>query len=170
MGRSPAPRLLHGCVLQAPSAAGGRRGACGAARPAPAYERSRAAAAAGRDRRLRTRDARAGARDRPGGPDLGCGGVLDDDPGTHGRRVQRRRGDRAVGRVHDHADTLVTAYVTSPDDPSVASALVSRLDLPPQRYATLVHPAAVVPTSASIGSAAYTPPPCSPTDVELGPT
>jgi sugar O-acyltransferase (sialic acid O-acetyltransferase NeuD family) len=78
-------------------------------------------------------------------------GVLDDDAGTHGRRIH---GVEVIGpsaAVHDHPDALVTACVASPDDPLRRLALVSRLDLPPERYATLVHPAAVVPTSASIG-------------------
>ncbi|HET9738541.1 MAG TPA: NeuD/PglB/VioB family sugar acetyltransferase [Solirubrobacteraceae bacterium] len=78
-------------------------------------------------------------------------GVLDDDAGTHGRRIH---GVEVIGpsaAVHDHPDALVTACVASPDDPLRRLALVSRLALPPERYATLVHPAAVVPTSASIG-------------------
>jgi sugar O-acyltransferase (sialic acid O-acetyltransferase NeuD family) len=78
-------------------------------------------------------------------------GLLDDDPGMHGRRIH---GVEVIGpsaAVHDHPDALVTACVASPDDPLRRLALVSRLDLPPERYATLVHPAAVVPTSASIG-------------------
>ena len=78
-------------------------------------------------------------------------GMLDDDPATHGRDVL---GFAVVGpsaAVHDHPDALVAACVASPDDPMRRLALVARLDLPAERYATLVHPTAVVPTSASIG-------------------
>ena len=78
-------------------------------------------------------------------------GLLDDDPATHGRRVH---GAEVIGpstAVHDHPDALVTGCVASPDDPLRRLALVARLDLPPERYATLVHPSAVVPASASIG-------------------
>ena len=78
-------------------------------------------------------------------------GMLDDDPATHGRDVL---GFAVVGpsaAVHDHPDALVAACVASPDDPMRRLALVARLDLPAERYATLVHPTAVVPASASIG-------------------
>src|SRR5262249_50991750 len=79
-------------------------------------------------------------------------GMLDDDPATHGRDVH---GVPVVGppaAVHDHPDALVVACVASPDDPLRRLALVDRLDLPADRYAPLVHPAAVVPGSASIGA------------------
>jgi sugar O-acyltransferase (sialic acid O-acetyltransferase NeuD family) len=78
-------------------------------------------------------------------------GVLDDDPRTHGRHVH---GVEVIGpsaAVHDHPGALVTACVASPDDPLRRVALIERLALPPERYATLVHPAAVVPESGSIG-------------------
>lgn len=70
----------------------------------------------------------------------------------HGRRIH---GVEVIGpssAVHEHRDALVTACVASPDDPLRRVALVDRLGLEPERYATLVHPAAVVPGSASIGA------------------
>jgi sugar O-acyltransferase (sialic acid O-acetyltransferase NeuD family) len=79
-------------------------------------------------------------------------GLLDDDPGLVGRRIN---GVEVIGRaaaVHDHPDALVTACVASPDDPPRRVQLVSRLDLPPERYAALVHPTAVVPESATVGA------------------
>jgi sugar O-acyltransferase (sialic acid O-acetyltransferase NeuD family) len=78
-------------------------------------------------------------------------GILDDDPGTHGRRVH---GVEIIGpseAVHDHPEALVLAAVASPADPMRRLNLTSRLRLPAERYATLVHPAAVMPESASIG-------------------
>jgi sugar O-acyltransferase (sialic acid O-acetyltransferase NeuD family) len=78
-------------------------------------------------------------------------GVLDDDPGRHGSDLH---GVGILGpseAVHDHPDALVAACVASPSDPMRRLALVSRLALPPERYATLVHPTAVVPESATIG-------------------
>ena len=78
-------------------------------------------------------------------------GMLDDDPRTHGRSIH---GVEVVGpcaAVRDHPGAFVTACVASPDDPMRRLALVARLDLPAERYATLVHPAAVVPASSSIG-------------------
>jgi sugar O-acyltransferase (sialic acid O-acetyltransferase NeuD family) len=78
-------------------------------------------------------------------------GLLDDDAGMHGRRIGGVEviGPSAVAR--DHADALVTLCVASPDDPLRRLRLAARLHLPPERFATLVHPAAVVPESGSIG-------------------
>lgn len=78
-------------------------------------------------------------------------GMLDDDPATHGRDVHGVKVLGPCAAVHDHPDALVAACVASPDDPMRRLGLVGRLDLPAERYATLVHPAAVVPASASIG-------------------
>jgi sugar O-acyltransferase (sialic acid O-acetyltransferase NeuD family) len=79
-------------------------------------------------------------------------GLLDDDPALHGRRIHGVEVLGASAEAHAHPDALVTACVASPDDPLRRLALVSRLDLPAERYATLAHPAAVVPDSASIGA------------------
>lgn len=78
-------------------------------------------------------------------------GLLDDDPGLHGRMIH---GVPVIGpseAARDAPDTLVTACVASPSDPMRRLNLVARLGLPAERYATLVHPTAVVPESASIG-------------------
>ena len=78
-------------------------------------------------------------------------GFLDDDLCRHGSEID---GIRILGpceAVHDHPEALVVACVASPSDPMRRLALVSRLALPPERYATLVHPTAVVPASATIG-------------------
>lgn len=78
-------------------------------------------------------------------------GLLDDDPSLHGCEIH---GVRILGpseAVHDHPEAFVAACVASPSDPMRRLALVSRLGLPPERYATLVHPTAVVPPSATIG-------------------
>jgi sugar O-acyltransferase (sialic acid O-acetyltransferase NeuD family) len=78
-------------------------------------------------------------------------GVLDDDPARHGSELH---GVPVLGpseAVHDQPQALVVACVASPTDPLRRLALVSRLGLAPERYATLVHPAAVVPQSACIG-------------------
>src|SRR4051794_21344359 len=78
-------------------------------------------------------------------------GLLDDDSATHGRRIH---GIEVIGpaeAVGAYPDALVTACVASPNDALRRLALVERLGLSPERYATLVHPAAVVPRSASIG-------------------
>lgn len=84
-------------------------------------------------------------------PTWTLGGLLDDDPRLHGRSIQ---GVPVIGpseAVHDDPDALVIASIASPNEPRRRLELVSRLSLPPERYATLVHPAAVIPSSASIG-------------------
>jgi sugar O-acyltransferase (sialic acid O-acetyltransferase NeuD family) len=78
-------------------------------------------------------------------------GLLDDDPATHGRVFA---GVEVIGpstAVHEHPDALVAACVASPGHPLRRLELVERLELAPERYATLVHPTAVVPASAAIG-------------------
>lgn len=78
-------------------------------------------------------------------------GFLDDDPRLHGSDIM---GVPVVGpcqAVHDHPAALVAACVASPNDPMRRLGLVARLALPSERYATLVHPAAVVPESAELG-------------------
>jgi len=78
--------------------------------------------------------------------------VLDDDPAKHGQKLHDVPIIGPSDAVHDHPDALVVATVASPDDPPRRLRLVERLALPPERYATLVHPAAVVPGSASIAT------------------
>jgi len=78
-------------------------------------------------------------------------GMLDDDPATHGRDVHGVPVLGPCAAAHDHPDALVVACVASPDDPLRRLALVARLGLPAERYATLVHPAAVVAASTSMG-------------------
>jgi sugar O-acyltransferase (sialic acid O-acetyltransferase NeuD family) len=78
-------------------------------------------------------------------------GVLDDDERRHGERIH---GVEVIGpaeAAHDHPEAKIVCAVASPRDPLRRLRLVARLGLPDERYATLVHPAAVVPESASIG-------------------
>jgi sugar O-acyltransferase (sialic acid O-acetyltransferase NeuD family) len=78
-------------------------------------------------------------------------GVLDDDPARHGTAVGGAVVIGATDAAREHPDALVCACVASPEDPLRRLRLVARLDLAPERYATLVHPAAVVPASATLG-------------------
>jgi sugar O-acyltransferase (sialic acid O-acetyltransferase NeuD family) len=78
-------------------------------------------------------------------------GMLDDDRATHGRNVHGVDVLGPPAAVHDHPEALVCACVASPDDPTRRLRLVARLDLPAERYATLVHPAAVVAASSTVG-------------------
>ena len=78
-------------------------------------------------------------------------GLLDDDERRHGEQVH---GVSVIGpsaAAHDYPEAMVVCSVASPRDPLRRLRLVAGLGLPEERYATLVHPAAVVPESASIG-------------------
>lgn len=78
-------------------------------------------------------------------------GVLDDDPGRHGALIAGLRVLGPCATVHEHPDARVAACVASPSDPGRRLRLVARLGLAPARYATLVHPSAVIPSSATLG-------------------
>lgn len=78
-------------------------------------------------------------------------GLLDDDARMHGRRIHDVEVIGPSEAIHDHPDALVAACVASPDNPTGRLVLTGRLGLGPERYATLVHPAAVVARSASVG-------------------
>ena len=78
-------------------------------------------------------------------------GLLDDNPAFRGCTIH---GTDVIGcceAVHEHPNALVTACVASSANPMSRLALTTRLGLGVERYATLVHPSAVVPKSASLG-------------------
>jgi sugar O-acyltransferase (sialic acid O-acetyltransferase NeuD family) len=79
-------------------------------------------------------------------------GVLDDSPGKQGTEVLGLPvlGPCEMASEVDEEVALL-ACVASPDDPPRRARLVERLGLPDARYATLIHPTAVVPGSATIG-------------------
>jgi sugar O-acyltransferase (sialic acid O-acetyltransferase NeuD family) len=81
-------------------------------------------------------------------------GLLDDDPRRHGQLVHGVPVIGATEAVHDHREAFVAACVASPNDPMRRLDLVARLALPRERYATLIHPAAVVAESAQVGRGA----------------
>lgn len=78
-------------------------------------------------------------------------GFLDDDESIHG---QIRSGVPVLGPLEwarEHSEVCVAACLGSPRSPRARQRVVERLDLPLERYATLVHPGAIVPTSVSVG-------------------
>ncbi|MBM7770574.1 sugar O-acyltransferase (sialic acid O-acetyltransferase NeuD family) [Actinokineospora baliensis] len=78
-------------------------------------------------------------------------GMLDDNPAQHGSDVD---GVPVLGPsdlVHEHTDALVLVCVASPGKPAGRANVVRRLDLPAERYATLVHPAASVAPGVELG-------------------
>ncbi|MEV7560406.1 NeuD/PglB/VioB family sugar acetyltransferase [Streptomyces sp. NPDC089795] len=79
-------------------------------------------------------------------------GHLDDDPGLHGQEVD---GVPVLGGghlVHELPAARVVVCVGSPRDYAVRARLVRRLGLPGSRYATVVHPTAVVSGSSLLGA------------------
>ncbi|WBB69593.1 acetyltransferase [Micromonospora sp. WMMD812] len=78
-------------------------------------------------------------------------GFLDDDPVLHGTA---RAGLPILGgtdRLADLPDAAVVVCVGSPRDYRARRRIVRRLALPPQRYATLVHPRAEVGAGSVLG-------------------
>lgn len=78
-------------------------------------------------------------------------GFLDDDPRTLGTAVA---GVPVLGPPSfvEGLDAHVVVTVATSSDPGVRRRLVGRLALEPDRYATLVHPQAVVAGSATLGT------------------
>lgn len=81
-------------------------------------------------------------------------GLLDDDPRAQGTHVHGVEVVGASAAVHARPDALVCLCVASPERPQGRLGVVERLALPASRYATLVHPAAVVGTSCTVGPGA----------------
>lgn len=78
-------------------------------------------------------------------------GFLDDDPAMLGRAIL---GVEVIGpseAVADHPGARVAVCVASPQRARARLDLATRLRLERERWATLVHPSAVVAGSASIG-------------------
>ncbi len=78
-------------------------------------------------------------------------GHLDDDPALHGRDVDGVPVLGGCDRVHALPAARVVVCVGSPRDYAVRARLVRRLGLPAGRYATVVHPTAVVSGSSAVG-------------------
>jgi sugar O-acyltransferase (sialic acid O-acetyltransferase NeuD family) len=79
-------------------------------------------------------------------------GYLDDDPALAG---QVRSGVPIVGPlewIHDHPDVAVTVCIGSPATPAARRGVVARLGLDPSRFATLVHPQAVLGSTVEVGA------------------
>ncbi len=78
-------------------------------------------------------------------------GLLDDDPERHGEQIHGVPIIGPCAAVAEHPEAFVVACVASPEEPLRRLRLVERLELPPQRYATLVHPRATIADTATIG-------------------
>jgi sugar O-acyltransferase (sialic acid O-acetyltransferase NeuD family) len=78
-------------------------------------------------------------------------GFLDDDPALHG---ERRSDVPVLGPLDlaaERPDAAVVICIANPRNPSVRDRVARRLGLPPERYATIVHPAADIGAGCAVG-------------------
>ena len=79
-------------------------------------------------------------------------GALDDDPSRHGTDLDGVPVLGGFELVHELPDDVaMLACVANARRPAGRLAVVRRLDLPDDRWATLVHPAACVPAGSVLG-------------------
>jgi sugar O-acyltransferase (sialic acid O-acetyltransferase NeuD family) len=78
-------------------------------------------------------------------------GFLDDDPMLQGQEVEGIPVVGPLSAVERLADAMLVVSVGHPGNYYARQRIVRRLALDPSRYATIVHPAAVVPPSAELG-------------------
>jgi sugar O-acyltransferase (sialic acid O-acetyltransferase NeuD family) len=86
-----------------------------------------------------------------GGPRWELLGFLDDDPARWGETVSGLRVLGGSEALADLGDARVVVCTGNPENFSSRKRIVGRLGLEPERYATLVHPAAVIPPSCRLG-------------------
>lgn len=84
-------------------------------------------------------------------------GFLDDDPARHGTAVSGTRVLGGLGVLGDVPAARVVVCTGNPADFGSRRRIVERLALDEGRYATLVHPAAVVPRSCRLGPGTVVP-------------
>jgi sugar O-acyltransferase (sialic acid O-acetyltransferase NeuD family) len=78
-------------------------------------------------------------------------GFLDDDEALHGRYRQGVPILGGIDAVRELPTAAVVVCVGNPRDYAARSRIVRRLALPPERYATIVHPAAAVGAGSAVG-------------------
>ena len=98
------------------------------------------------------RAANAAHEDRHGRPRWDLLVILDDDPGRWGTTVVGARVLGPSSTVGDRPSARVVVCAGSPVNRTSKLDIVRRLALDPGRYATLVHPAAAIATSCTIGA------------------
>lgn len=78
-------------------------------------------------------------------------GFLDDDPHRWGSELSTAPVLGAIDDVAKRPDAAVVVCTGHPGDFTSKRRIVTRLALPRERYATLVHPTAVLPASCQLG-------------------
>jgi sugar O-acyltransferase (sialic acid O-acetyltransferase NeuD family) len=84
-------------------------------------------------------------------PTWALAGFLDDHPERVGDAIDGVPVLGPVALAAGYPDAAIVVCTGNPRDYFSRRRIVDRLDLPPSRYATLVHPAAAVPRSVQIG-------------------
>ncbi|WP_369230568.1 acetyltransferase [Streptomyces sp. R21] len=83
--------------------------------------------------------------------DLKLLGHLDDNAALHGTEVDGVPVLGGCDLVHDLPDARVVICVGNPRDYAARARLVRRLDLPTDRYASVIHPTAAVSATSEVG-------------------
>jgi sugar O-acyltransferase (sialic acid O-acetyltransferase NeuD family) len=78
-------------------------------------------------------------------------GYLDDDPALAGTLVDGLPVLGGLRELKGLPDAFVVVCTGRPDNYASRPRIVRALDLPPQRYATIIHPTASVSTSSQVG-------------------
>jgi sugar O-acyltransferase (sialic acid O-acetyltransferase NeuD family) len=78
-------------------------------------------------------------------------GYLDDNPALRGSRIDGTPVLGGLTEAKNLADASFVVCTGRPDNYASRPVIVNRLGLPPDRYATIVHPAATVSSSSRIG-------------------
>lgn len=78
-------------------------------------------------------------------------GFLDDDPLLHGRRVDGLPVIGGTDLIQSLPRARVVVCVGNPRRYDSRMRIVDRLDLPPERYATIVHPSVSISADSTIG-------------------
>lgn len=78
-------------------------------------------------------------------------GILDDNPALHGKTIEDAKVLGPLDMATGYEDALFVLGIGSYRARMVRFDIISRLGIPHERYATLIHPAAKVYSSASVG-------------------
>ncbi len=78
-------------------------------------------------------------------------GFLDDDPARHGQVVDGIEIVGPTGTLADHPAAAAVVTIGNPDDYTTRRRIVTGLGTPPGGWATIVHPAASIASSATLG-------------------
>jgi len=78
-------------------------------------------------------------------------GYLDDDPARHGTVIDGVPVRGGTGELSNMPDASVVVCTGRPDNYASRPRIVERLGLPPERYATIIHPSAAVSSTSQVG-------------------